>query len=397
MAFIRGTTYFFIPLAIAAWLMLLANRKWFQVIEWKRMLPCLFLLLLLVLHLVASANHEFQLNRLRMLSEALSSIFGLSNYWWNPICAYNGLLPLLIIAIPLCNRIGLERIRNGMILMGFIFLLTLICSGQFGSILHGEGLIDVMGLQQENISGRVEYMADTITSASTMCLCVLACIAFIIDGQQRQWPRILVMAVGIGLFVCALLTGSKGPLVALFAAVLAILYIEERRKLIVVIPILAGCFYLGAHLLQYYEQASQHLFEDESRLDFYLFIIKSTPTLFGYGIGSFSQHFGGIDMVPYPHNSLLEMYYEMGIFGALLYLFVVGSIGLGLWRTARAIRDPISLFALAFFLYGLTFSMFSGSIYGDKELWLGLIFGCAILLPTALKKSGLPGNERKRV
>jgi hypothetical protein len=117
-------------------------------------------------------------------------------------------------------------------------------------------------------------------------------------------------------------------------------------------------------------------FDDRGRASFYEFVVRSVPTLFGNGVGSFTVN-NGFEIGGYVHNSILEAYYEMGGFGAALFLWAVGSVGLFLCRVVRAHRDPVAGFILAYFSYGLAFSMVSGSIFGDTTLWLGTIFACA--------------------
>lgn len=65
-----------------------------------------------------------------------------------------------------------------------------------------------------------------------------------------------------------------------------------------------------------------------SRFDQYDFAInmitKSGLTiLFGYGIGSFGLLYEGIDERSYPHNVLLEVWFELGLIGLILFCLIV--------------------------------------------------------------------------
>ena len=49
-----------------------------------------------------------------------------------------------------------------------------------------------------------------------------------------------------------------------------------------------------------------------------------TSLLFGYGIGSFSYEYTGIDGRGYPHNLVLEILFELGLIGLLIFLTFSG-------------------------------------------------------------------------
>lgn len=64
------------------------------------------------------------------------------------------------------------------------------------------------------------------------------------------------------------------------------------------------------------------------RLEYFIFskenIFKSSKSiLIGYGLGSFSKEFSNEDKRLYPHNIILEIFFELGIIGLLLMLGLV--------------------------------------------------------------------------
>ena len=153
---------------------------------------------------------------------------------------------------------------------------------------------------------------------------------------------------------------------------------KRNINVLLAVGMVAAALWKGQEVLSYYTGSVRHLgvgLGDEARLWFYKFVIESVPTLFGNGIGSWSVDIG-FGPGGYVDNSLLEAYYEMGLVGAGLFLWAVGAVGLTLLRDVRKHRDPVAGFVLAYFIYGLAFSMVSGSIFNDTELLLGLVLGC---------------------
>ena len=268
-----------------------------------------------------------------------------------------------------------------MVMTGLVFFTGLLFSGQLVSILRGQGVIGVtLGKEGLSLRGRMLFSNDPITNASIMYQCILAAVFWL-----AAHPTKVYCLVGIPVCAClcgvAILTGAKGPLLA-FGAALLTLFVTKQLKcnvnVLLAVGLLAAILWLGQDVLIHYSGAIRHLsvgLEDKGRQRLYMSVIDSTPTLFGNGIGSWNAAFGTIDS-PYVHNSVLEAYYEMGVLGAGLFLWAVAAVGLSLVRNARLCHDSLAAFILAYFIYGLTFSMFLGSIFSNAPLWLGLVLGC---------------------
>ena len=64
------------------------------------------------------------------------------------------------------------------------------------------------------------------------------------------------------------------------------------------------------------------------QLDFSIDLIFDNIQRFfvGYGFGSFGIMYSGIDGRLYPHNILIEIWFELGIIGLLIFIFFLGSI-----------------------------------------------------------------------
>ncbi|MCC7257962.1 MAG: hypothetical protein IT486_06290 [Gammaproteobacteria bacterium] len=87
----------------------------------------------------------------------------------------------------------------------------------------------------------------------------------------------------------------------------------------------------------------------------------------GAGLGSYTGPFGEI----YPHNLLLNLADDAGI-GAMV-IFVV----LLVWPVSRLVRsrDPLSVLALANAAFFFLVSMFAGTYYDSRFIWIFLLLG----------------------
>ncbi len=156
-------------------------------------------------------------------------------------------------------------------------------------------------------------------------------------------------------FVIILILGARGPLIFfLFVAFLMVLYhfravivmIAVRFKLLLVamvfvlVPLLvfkgkaiwnklitSEGFYRIERLVAWAQPSTDKELDYSAyqRLQFYDFaltgIFSDAKTFFiGRGIGSFGQDYLGEDVRAYPHNFILEIWYETGIIGLLFYL-----------------------------------------------------------------------------
>jgi O-antigen ligase len=82
---------------------------------------------------------------------------------------------------------------------------------------------------------------------------------------------------------------------------------------------------------------------------------------FGWGIGSW-PYLTGLHYLEYPHNSILEIWFEYGIFGIVVFGYFVASSCCGLLR-----KNPFSLFVIFCAFLSLT----TGSI---RDLRLLIFF-----------------------
>lgn len=311
-------------------------------------------------------------------------LYAIAQLWLaNPIFAYASIerfintLLIVIIALPLCFCEGCRLYWIGLIVSGFLFVMSLLFSGQLQSVISGGGFIGIY-----NDQGRLALNTDTITSASIMYQCALATIFWIIANPKKEnIISVLFIFVLLGI---AILTGSKGPAIGFVLSLIPIGFyrnIKNKGFFFVVLFVFVALLWNSQAILGDYSNAANHLAVDineELRIYFYNSVIESVPTLIGNGIGSWGVTFAG-GSEKYVHNSILEVYYEMGLVGACLFLWALGNIGIRLFKVLRSESNPVVGFLLAYFVYGVVTSMFSGSIFGDTVLWVGLVLSCTQL------------------
>ncbi len=83
----------------------------------------------------------------------------------------------------------------------------------------------------------------------------------------------------------------------------------------------------------------------------------------GHGLGSFAVDYGGVDTSLYPHNFILEIWYEVGLIAVFCVVFILVSI---IRRTLK--YRNLDYIALAgFFVFDFVCAMFSGSMLGGNR------------------------------
>ena len=280
--------------------------------------------------------------------------------------------PVAVMAIPLYNSKNIIFVLYGFVIAAISFVIFLVISGQLFSIISGAGVIGGM----TEMSGRIELGTDTISSASLVYQCALACIVFILYGKQTNSQRQVLLIIVIILFICGVVTGSKGPLIAFIISVFIALWNKKINiyQLCFFIALISVLYLFISPILNVYSEAFIHLTDkDIGREGLYNIVIESMPKIMGNGLGSFMEN-NKIGSIYYVHNSVLEVYYEMGVIGIILFIIMVIKILRNLLKAAK--NDIAAKFILSYFVYAFTFSMFSGTIFSDTELWFAISLAC---------------------
>jgi O-antigen ligase len=159
-------------------------------------------------------------------------------------------------------------------------------------------------------------------------------------------------------------TGSRAVLLGLILCFF--IYGHHRKKfsrlLYIIIP-------LGISVIAIYLVATEgygNVHSVAHRLAYWkvgLEMFYQSP-LFGMGIGNFGLAYGDINILKYPHNLLIEILAELGLFGFILFILFILSV----FKNSN--KRGFLTMTFIFFIFN---AMFSGDISTNNHLfWFGL-------------------------
>jgi putative inorganic carbon (HCO3(-)) transporter len=186
---------------------------------------------------------------------------------------------------------------------------------------------------------------------ATYLVCILSLGIALLFSGTRLWLRrsqarkityrtslfFLILLLGL----CLLFTFSRGGWLGLWVAMLLMLFLSRKWKII--LPFIC-IFILAVIFMPAVRERAIFTFQaggDADRFQCWkvaLAMIKENPFL-GKGLGTFMANFSLYTrslFIQYAHNCYLQMWTEIGIFGLLSFLLFVGSI---LYKGVRVFRD----------------------------------------------------------
>lgn len=216
-------------------------------------------------------------------------------------------------------------------------------------------------------------------------------------AATRRSARVWAMTVAPALAVAMIAAGSRGPVLAFvfgLAALLALTAVNRRarRRLIfvagvfliatIVVPVVVPGSALGRAFSTIIGSASGLSSNGRSQLWSLAITTFSQHPLLGLGTGGFAALNTGLD---YPHNILLEVASEVGVFGAAAVIaIVIGFVHalITAWRGGIGQDRLMASLLISLFLTALINACFSDPIQGNGEVWLwgGLAIGMSARL-----------------
>jgi O-antigen ligase len=216
-------------------------------------------------------------------------------------------------------------------------------------------------------------------------------------GSLFFWRRngnwLYVASSGISI-ILIILSGSRGGLVAIAAAVLTFFVVERIKMLRLAGIVLGACVVMGlvfsftevgSKAVQVYEKRVNQLLLKKrytaGRTELYkrAWNLGRENPVVGAGLASFR----GLRYGVYPHNIFLEVFCEAGVVGILLLLAVFWRFGL-IYRARRKNADGATMAA---FVLILASSQFSGDFYDSRALYLFMLMA---LVPKEPARSPAP-------
>ena len=242
-------------------------------------------------------------------------------------------------------------------------------------------------------------------------LAVGIAIAFIlrsfVSSKYKRLMLGLLMIIGL---VELIALNARGPLIALFVGILCLFLLyspNERRRLVSLAPIglaiivlafiLLPSQYTGRYVLITNLESSSITW----RLEAWQYVIAHFSDWFftGAGICGFHYYYLGVtnsfDMIQAPHNIFLGIFADVGFFGLLLLVWLIGSLFYRGAKMPRAGERSIHLLGLATivaFIVFITEYLFGGSLISTRGLWFfgGLILSLERLCIVRDKRSMAP-------
>jgi len=203
--------------------------------------------------------------------------------------------------------------------------------------------------------------------------------------------------VGLLFFILMILIGKRGPLLSLFI-IFVLMYLFRRENLFkknsyVFVPLVLLILYIGIYWEQLLDFATGLTGVGSSQLSlvYRVFMIQlfvkilSSLSLTGLGAGSFSKLSLGQDVRWYPHNIFIETILEAGILACIVLLLII-FIQIREFLMLRKLHIhnkkilEIILHSTAIFIFGIINSQFSGDLFTNRLIWVGLGLHMSLML-----------------
>ena len=196
--------------------------------------------------------------------------------------------------------------------------------------------------------------------------------------------------------VLMFLSGSKGPIVAMFMTLIFIaLFIFKLKHMVVTFclllalvvivgrwnPYVSGSNPIHEFFLQRYDFTDSGSIESRKK---HISVTKEFlddkgvhVSIFGSGTGNYAFVYSGTSQRLYPHNIFFELYLENGIIGLMLFFTVISFPFIFLKRHKKYIEKSGVLYCVfALFLYSIFCAQFSGDLISN---WIIMFFGLLVL------------------
>ncbi|MEK3795822.1 O-antigen ligase family protein [Paenibacillus sp. FSL R7-0204] len=274
--------------------------------------------------------------------------------------AFIGLsLPFVLLLINWKKEVAEKQIR-------IITLLPLV-SMLIGVVLQAANIHSLVAVE---FTGAVRVQGANIPPHLAMLAFMGVAIAFIEIKRSPQYIRFNYIMLGLNFFILVI-TGTRGPILALVLMVLYYFYdisrafLKGKKKFL--IPLLCSMLVITAAVYMQLDNIKKRSFErtTETGIDlsgraeaWEYFLNKAADSpLAGRGLGAVTVAndgtlYGGFVV---PHNEYIRFYYDGGYFGAILLLLSLLAVFLMVYRVLLpAVKPYYLLFIAAFLIYSFT-------------------------------------------
>lgn len=306
-------------------------------------------------------------------------------------------IPLFVATILFIQRwMDLYRIFWIIILFSMVFAFIMIYEGVM-NYFTGDFLGYVLRM---TVLGANPISTGRVLSFGLLILFVLA------YYEKRVSLRYLLFSLSGFLFVCLLMTNTRGPIVSTVAAIFVFLVLFSGINFKQFIIISSGLIiffvtvvmilpdFLTSRIIMYFSQdvGQQTMMVDRidtvaSRTDMWKMAITGSfdsfkQFLIGRGTGGFASLYPFFDFRWYPHNIFFEIMFEIGIIGLLLFVIHISKITnvskTLINKTEKTDRHHTVIVVIVLAISAFIGTLISGDLADNRTLWF--FFGMIIAL-----------------
>jgi len=197
---------------------------------------------------------------------------------------------------------------------------------------------------------------------------------FVISTCKSFALKIIFFIFSIISFLYVIATGSKGPVVALILALLIFVYFASKNRKTWIFFTILGLVIAGLVLMAVipHEFIMQRVINKvgslSGRLPVFLnalsYLGKSdlVELAIGHGFGDFGYYFTGKDVRVYPHNIFLELFFEVGLIGLIVFVWWLIYPVTNYLKSKKNKLDRTGGFILAVYVFSVINAQFSGDL-----------------------------------
>ena len=222
--------------------------------------------------------------------------------------------------------------------------------------------------------------------------------------KENRKLKILFSMIAIMLFLCLVLSFSKGALIAGFLGLLLLFSVKRKNKKSLLLPIviflvvlLLFVFFSPTHLKQSLSPFSESVRDRIYMWKTGLNMIIDRPLL-GQGLNTFMANYEKFTPqegrvygsgISYAHNCFIQIAAEIGIFGLCAFLWMIGATIKDSVNIQRIIKDNfLSSVHLGFFCGVITFLIYSAFETTLYSFRLAILFWYSLGVLMAISKIG---------
>ncbi len=340
------------------------------------------------------------------IAVALLATIGAFAHWWKYrhgsiwgsapkrlFLIYGLFLLLMIVTYPMTNApdSGAKKILIFGVMTPFCILIPALYLQRLQDInrlllflLGWGGVASIMtlffGVNLVEDTGAVRISAGYASSILVTAIVAYGAIAALSNLAKINKLPLLYIPVAMLVFIY---TGTRGPVVMLIVPILYVLFVMRLKRIwlpMMLFPLLAG---LLLYLIKSTDVSSGMVrFETmgEGVSDRWVMIktVLSQSTILdliiGSGIGNTGYILRGFDEWASPHNSIVEMWVELGLLGLTLILWLFGWVAVSAFKLRNECRDllkhymPVVVMA-GLALYGILESLKMRSFITSFDTW----------------------------